>query len=252
MQDSKERFGARVDDYARHRPGYPPAWLTWLSERCELGPGRTVVDLGAGTGILTALLLESGATVVAVEPNGPMRARAERTLSGHAGFRSVAGAAEATGLPDRSADAATAGQAFHWFDVAATRAELLRVLRPPRWVALVWNMRVPTPFNDAYEDLLVRYAPDYPAVRARDRVKDEAVRALFAPAAPVVAHLPNAQRLDEPGLRGRLMSSSFVPRPGDPAHGPLFERMREIFAAHATGGSVELTYDTVTYLGALS
>jgi ubiquinone/menaquinone biosynthesis C-methylase UbiE len=70
-----------------------------------------------------------------------MREAAERRLNNYAGFRSIAGRAEAPSLEDRSVDFAVVGQAFHWFDVAQTRREFLRILKLPGWTMVVWNER---------------------------------------------------------------------------------------------------------------
>ena len=75
-----ERFSSRADNYARYRPSYPAAAIDLLSARCGLVAGARVADLGSGTGILSALLLERGAQVFAVEPNDAMRACAEARL----------------------------------------------------------------------------------------------------------------------------------------------------------------------------
>jgi SAM-dependent methyltransferase len=251
MRDPKERFTDRVEEYVRHRPGYPRGLLHLLMREHGLGPGRVVADIGSGTGILSRLLLESGARVLGVEPNRSMRAAAERDLGGEARFRSIEGSAEATALDAASVDLVTAGQAFHWFDPARARAEFRRVLRAGGAVVLTWNARKSTPFNDDYEDMLDRLAPDYPAVRARDRAIESVVQAFFAPHAPRVEKFPNGQVLDEADLRGRLLSSSYVPRPGQPMHDAVMQRASEIFAAHARDGRVELAYDTVVYRGEL-
>jgi len=253
-RDPKERFSDRVDAYVRFRPGYPAELLDLLSRECGLGPSTVVADLGSGTGILTRLLLSSGARVLGVEPNAAMRAAAEEAFVDEPRFTSVDGCAEATGLEPGSVDGVAAGQAFHWFDVARTRDELLRVLRPgPRggWTALVWNLRTATPFNDAYDAMLEELAPEYPAVRARDRVSQASVDQLFGPGEVHVARIPNAQRLDAAGLRGRLQSSSYAPGPGDPAHPAIARRLEEIFAKHAQAGVVEIAYDSVAYWGRL-
>jgi SAM-dependent methyltransferase len=251
MRDTRERFTDRVADYVRYRPGYPVAVRQLMERELGLGPASVVADLGSGTGILSRLLLGSGARVFGVEPNAAMRAAAEAELTGQPRFVSIDGTAEATTLAPASVDLATAGQAFHWFDVARTRLELERVLRPGGGVALVWNVRASTPFNDDYEELLLRFAPEYPEVRARDRVSETAVRTLLAPGEVRVARFPNRQRLDEQSLRGRLMSSSYAPKPGAPTHEAMSARLREIFAAHAAGGAVEMAYDAVVYWGRL-
>jgi SAM-dependent methyltransferase len=210
-----------------------------------------VADLGSGTGILSRLLLESGARVFGVEPNAAMRAAAEGALVGEGRFTSVDGTAEATGLGSASVDLVTAAQAFHWFDVGRTRVELTRIVRPGGHAALIWNVRASTPFNDDYEDLLLRFAPEYPAVRARDRVSETAVHELLAPHEVHVVRFPNHQRFDEAGLLGRLMSSSYAPKEGEPTHAPMRARMEAIFAAHARDGQVEMAYDAVVYWGRL-
>ena len=95
-------FSRSADAYDRARPDYPPAAVAWLAERLGLRPGRTVVDLAAGTGKLTRPLAATGAEVVAIEPVAEMRARI-----GDAAARALDGTAEAIPLPDASADAVT-------------------------------------------------------------------------------------------------------------------------------------------------
>src|SRR5207249_4322865 len=120
-----ERFSSRVEDYVRSRPSYPSAAIDLLASRCGLSPAAVVADIGSGTGILTELLLASGAQVIGVEPNDAMRAAAEARLGARARFRSVKGTAEATTLPPASIDLLVAGQAFHWFDVEGLKGRLM-------------------------------------------------------------------------------------------------------------------------------
>lgn len=97
MRDPIERFGDRAENYAKFRPGYPDPMLGFLLDVVSLP--AVVADIGSGTGILTRQLLDQGYELYAVEPNGPMRSVAERTLSGRPRFHSVRGTAEATTLP---------------------------------------------------------------------------------------------------------------------------------------------------------
>jgi SAM-dependent methyltransferase len=249
--DSKSRFTSRVDDYIRYRPGYPMQVIELLVRECSLGLRSVVADVGSGTGILSKLLLDTGAQVLAVEPNAAMRTAAERDVGASPRFRSVDGSAEATGLEASSVDLVTAAQAFHWFDAARTRIEATRILRSPGFVALVWNNRADTPFNDDYEAMLDRFAPDYANVRERDRAPEPKIRAFFAPAEVRSATFANQQIFDEAGLRGRLTSSSYAPQPGDPLHEPILARLGEIFASHARDGKVTLAYDTIVFWGKL-
>lgn len=131
-------FSNQADAYARGRPDYPAALDTWLKTTLQLGPGKTVVDLGAGTGKFTRLVAATGASVIAVEPVARMRAQLSAALPA---VTALEGSAEAIPLADASADAIVCAQAFHWFANAAAMAEIRRVLRPGGRLGLIWNVR---------------------------------------------------------------------------------------------------------------
>lgn len=253
MTDPTRRFSNRVDDYVQARPSYPPAAIDLLAAACGLVSGAAVADVGAGTGILTRLLLDRGARVFAVEPNEAMRQAAEAALGGRAGFTSVAATAEATALPDRSVDLITAGQAFHWFALAPTRREWLRILRPGGQVALIWNERraAGTPFLEDYERLLQAYGTDYAAVNHRG-VKADAIQAFFGAAPVRRASFAYAQTLDLEGLERRVRSSSYTPAPGQPGHDAMIAALRALFDARQAGGLVRIDYDTTVWYGPLA
>jgi SAM-dependent methyltransferase len=247
MLRSTERFSTRVENYIKYRPGYPTAVLELMRVRCGLSANSTVADIGSGTGILTELLLETGATVFAVEPNKEMRAGAERLLSDYGRFRSVHGTAEETTLPDASVDLITASQAFHWFDVSKSRREALRILKPGGWAALIWNERPPDAgaFLDEYAALLRRHSPDYD--RVTNMRADEAKIRDFFGHAPETAVFAYRQTFDFPGLEGRLMSSSYAPEAGDAQHEPMIAGLRDLFDRHNRAGKVLFPYRTLVY-----
>jgi ubiquinone/menaquinone biosynthesis C-methylase UbiE len=128
-------FDRVADAYRRARPSYPAAAVDWVLERA---PGRRVVDLAAGTGKLTEVLLAAGADVIAIEPLENMRAALEQSLPG---VPALAGTAEQMPLADDSADGLFVGQAFHWFDAPRALAEIARVLVPGGVLGLLWNVR---------------------------------------------------------------------------------------------------------------
>ena len=127
-------FGAAAAAYAEHRPDYAQAAVRWA---LEPAPGPRVLDLGAGTGKLTATLVALGADVVAVEPDPAMLAELRRALPA---VRALPGSAEAIPLPDASVDAVLAGNAMHWFDMAVAGPEIARVLAPGGILAGLWNV----------------------------------------------------------------------------------------------------------------
>ncbi len=254
MTDPTQRFAGRVDDYARYRPGYPPEVVELLRRDCGLTGNCVVADVGSGTGILARLLLDSVNRVIMVEPNDGMRHAAERLLSGCAGLESVAGTAEATNLPENSVDLISVGQAFHWFDPAAARVEFGRVLKKGGNVVLVWNARRKSggPFLEAYERLLDAYATDYAEVDHEKRASPEQIHTFFAPNPIQAATFKNRQVLDLDGLRGRMLSSSYVPTKGQPGHREMLTELENVFGEHEKDSLVTITYDTRVYYGPLA
>jgi ubiquinone/menaquinone biosynthesis C-methylase UbiE len=131
-------FAAAADAYERGRPDYPPAAIVRIVSGLGLRGGRTVLDLAAGTGKLTRLLVPSGANIIALEPVREMRSQLERQVPGVA---TIAGTAERIPLADGYLDGVTVGQAFHWFRQDDALREIHRVLRPGAGLALIWNAR---------------------------------------------------------------------------------------------------------------
>lgn len=250
--DPTERFGDRVADYVRHRPSYPPALIGFLRARGYLPPNARVADIGAGTGISSALFLEAGCKVLAVEPNAAMRAAAQHALGRRNGFHVVDGRAEATTLGDGSIDLISAAQAFHWFDSDAVRVEWRRILRRRGVVAVYWNSRRldGSPFLQGYERLLREFGTDYAEVAER-HPDDAAMSRWFGPGLREQVEFANAQRLDFDGLRGRLLSSSYAPPIGHPRHAAMISALRALFDATAHAGEVELAYRTRLFVGIL-
>lgn len=251
MSRPTERFSSRAEDYARYRPSYPRAVVELLQARCALTARSVVADVGSGTGILTELLLASGAQVIGIEPNAAMRAAAEAHLAAAARFRSVAATAEATTLAAASVDLWVAGQAFHWFDVDPSRREALRVLRQGGCAALVWNERPQEArgFLADYEALLLQHAAEYAQITASRA--DAASMQRFFGGPMECAEFPNQQSLDFDGLKGRLMSSSYAPEPGHPQHEPMLAGLGELFRRHARDGRTVFPYRTLVYFGPL-
>jgi SAM-dependent methyltransferase len=130
-------FNTAAAQYAANRPSYPSALFDAIEELAGRPlAGARVADIGAGTGIATALLHERGADVLAIEPGDGMAAQFRRTLPG---IPLVRGNGNALPLADASADLLTYAQAWHWTDTARSVPEALRVLRPGGSLALWWN-----------------------------------------------------------------------------------------------------------------
>jgi SAM-dependent methyltransferase len=253
MTDPTQRFTNRVDHYVRYRPSYPRAVLDLLERECGLTNTSVVADVGSGTGILSELFLENGNRVLGIEPNSEMREAGERRLGRYPRFTSAAGTAEATTLDDNSVDFVTAGQAFHWFDPERARAEFTRTLKLAGWVVLVWNLRrkSTTPFLAAYERLLEVYRTNRGEVEFWRR-SDEMAQAFFGPGSFETATFDNEQVLDLDGLKGRLLSISYVLAEGEPGSDAMLREAEKIFNEHQTSDRVIIEYDTKVYYGYLT
>lgn len=258
MSNSTRRFSDRVEDYVKYRPHYPEEIVDYLRVTYGLAPDWTVADIGSGTGISADLFIRNGNRVYGVEPNREMREKAEELLIGHAEgyhastgggkFISIDGTAEATGLPAGGMDMVVAGQAFHWFDPVQSRAEFARILRPGGIVVLMWNERlIQTPFEIEYERLILRYASDYNTINHKN-ISEEQFGRFFQPVLYMLATFSNHQLFDFEGLKGRLLSSSYIPKEG-PQHVELMRGLRELFDRHAAGGRIRVGYDTKVYSG---
>lgn len=200
-------YAAASGAYERGRPSYPAEALACLVTELDLGRASTVVDLAAGTGKLTRLLVPLGPKVVAVEPVAAMRS-ALAALVPAAGV--VAGTAEALPLAGESVDAVVVAQAFHWFRVESALAEIARALRPGGGLGLMWNIRddsVPwvAELNDLmrwHENTVPPHADelDWAGIVAADGGFTPLRRRRFA----------NDHELDADTLADRVVSTSYI------------------------------------------
>jgi SAM-dependent methyltransferase len=238
-------FGAAADAYERSRPDYPREAIEQLADRLDLRPGRTVLDVGAGTGKLTRLLVPTGARLLALEPVPEMRAKLAATTPGG---EALDGLAEAVPLPDASVDAAVCAQAFHWFDAPRALAELHRVLRPGSLLVLIWNVRDESvPWVKAMGDLVANLQEQIP------RHQDEAWR-------PAVDETPwfayaemttfsHGQVLTPDGVLDRLASMSVVAAETSTVRDRLLEQVATILRTDPdTAGRDEIVLPYTTEL----
>ncbi len=249
-RDPTSLFSGRVQNYLKYRPAYPPALLALLSERCGLRPANPIADVGSGTGILTEMLLKQGNPVFAVEPNDEMRAAAEQLLGCYPKFRSVKARAEATTLPDRSVDVVIAGQAFHWFDRPAARAEFSRILRERGWVVLLWNMaRTDTPFLREYDEF---WRVDLRGAHEARDGNESLVKEFCGASGYEKLRLPGlSYALTRAEFAGRVLSISAAIQPGESGFDAFIQKVHEMFERHQQNGQVTMSYDTEVFLSQL-
>ena len=242
-KDPLGRFTGLAGIYNRCRPDYPAAALDYVLEHCGLGPGSRLVDVGCGTGISSRQFAARGLRVLGIEPNADMRRQAEAEPQQRTSIEYRAGRAEATGLPDASAEAVLAAQAFHWFDAAAALCEFRRILKPGGWMVILGNERDESdPVTAAYGQI-IGGTPDAAAVEGprRHAAAPLARTTLFGRHEERLFH--HEQWVDEDGLLGRAFSASYAPR--EPAAAEQFAGdLRRVFVQFQQGGRLRLCYVT--------
>lgn len=247
MSDTIERFSNRVVNYVKYRPGYPVEIIRHLEKSCGLTSASRIADVGCGTGISSRLFLENGNIVIGIEPNAAMRAAAIEYLSAFSGFNIVDGTSDATTLPDDSVDVVVAAQAFHWFEPENTRTEFHRILKTGGHIVLIWNERQldTSPFLIEYEAFLLKYAKDYKNVR-HENIDGVRLRDFFQLEYEACT-FQNVQAFDFEGLKGRMLSSSYMPNESDDIFGEMVKELRTLFAKHVENGRIRVLYDTNVY-----
>lgn len=248
-QNTVERFSNRVENYVKYRPDYPREILDLFRDEMNLQKTSVVADIGSGTGISAKLFLENGNKVFGIEPNEAMRQAAEDFLQDFPNFQSVNGTAENTSLLDKSLDFVIAAQAFHWFDQTKTRDEFKRILKDNGFVALIWNERQLdlNNFLRDYEKFLSEFGTDYQNVR-HDNITAESLKEFFQTDFREVVFF-NSQSLNFNGLKGRMLSSSYIPSAENPLYEKMLIKLKLLFAEHAENGKIEILYDTKVFYG---
>ncbi len=249
INNQTTRFSDKVAYYVKYRPSYPEAFVPLLMREVGLTSHSIIADVGSGTGISSEPFLKLGCKVFGIEPNSQMRQAAESLLRAYPNFHSVIATAETTTLDTDAVDFVLAAQAFHWFDVQKVKREFQRILKPDGKAILVWNERkIGIPFLDEYESFLQRFGTDYKEINHIDSPKFKA----FFGGTYEMRQLDNSQEFDFEGLKGRLLSSSYIPKETDEAFAPMLAELQRLFEFYEQNGKVTFEMDTLIFWGSLS
>jgi SAM-dependent methyltransferase len=238
-----EGFAAGARLYVAGRPEYPVEIEGWLRDDLGLAPGRSVVDLGAGTGKFLSRLRATGATIFAVEPVAEMRAS---LVAANPDAVALSGSAESIPLPDAVLDAIVCAQSFHWFATGAALAEMRRVLKIGGVLGLVWNVRDEsvgwvadlTRLLEPFEGETPRFGNG----RWRDVFPAEGFSALKERRFPH-AHVGPPERV----IVDRTLSTSFIAALPPDQRDRVAVRIRELMAATPSlAGKSEVAYPYAT------
>jgi ubiquinone/menaquinone biosynthesis C-methylase UbiE len=233
-------FGAMAEEYERGRPGWPAGAIASVLERFG---ARTVLDLAAGTGKLTEVLVAHAGEVIAVEPVDGMRRVLEARLPG---VRALAGTAEAIPLADGSVDAVFVGEAFHWFDLDRAPAEIARVLRPGGGLAVMWNVAADDgePWFDELVALVIEHRTEGSGQRRQDTVDwREALEAEPRLGPLGDEEVQHEQRSDRDRIVDQIASFSSIGSLPDDRRSAALAAVRELLERHGID-EIALRYRT--------
>ena len=237
-------FAAAAENYAAYRPGYPSAAVAFIRRQAGLDESSTVLDLAAGTGLMTRLLFPV-ARLVAVEPVAEMRAALPLCAPG---AEVLDGTAEDIPLPSGSADAVVVAQAFHWFADAEAVREIARVLKPRGALLIAWNVKDPRdPLMTGIDAILAPYrstSPGYSSTPWRD-VFYEADSPLR-----LVAHetFPFEEPVTLGQLKGRVLSTSYVALLDTGLQAEVMRRLDRLVGSEDNSTPVCMRYQTEVFV----
>lgn len=243
--DNKMLFTCKAEDYFRCRPSYPDAAVDWLRERSS---GKDVVDIGAGTGIFTKVLMRCFKNVSAVEPNEEMREMFTRFLPE---IFCAPASGEETTLPGSSFDLITVAQAFHWLDEEKFKAEAMRILRPGGKTAIVWNTGLKSDFTVERNRICQKYCPRFKNGYAGKRTPAEGdafLRNTYFRSVEV-AVFSNPFTMDLETFEGNMRSRSYALTPGADGYEAFMRELRALFERYAVDGIVTEPQETQIFLG---
>lgn len=240
-------FTTKADLY-RHRWDYAPAAIDTIATALDGCAGKSIADLGAGNGLLGRHFLDRGAYVYAIEPNQAMLTEAERALGHSPTFQAIRAQAEATTLPAHSMDAIVVGRALHWFTLAPARAEMVRILKPNGWLAILRVQVVDKQLQAALQ--AIRSAENGWNMRYGGRRPPDPPHAdYFGHAAYQTLQVTHLVSESWEQFWGNLCSRSVAPNADDPAFDRFQQAAQQLFTAFSANGRLTVETCTMVSLG---
>lgn len=243
--DDRARIGfAGAEHYNAYRPSYPREAVAYIRKAAKLTGRSTVVDLAAGSGLMTRLLSPVG-RLIAVEPLPEMRC----VLASEVPEAEVlTGTAEQMPLESGIADAVVTAQAFHWFANAHAVAEIARVLTPDGALALVWNKR------DNRDAWMARLRDTVDPLRGNSPHHEDMrwCEVFAASDAPLALQEHETfswqEQITLERLKGRVLSISFIAMLDPAGQSAVFRRLEQLAGSTDGAAPVLLQYQTEVFV----
>ena len=235
----------KAQAYALYRWDYASQALQTIVQVCKLNQKHTVLDLGAGTGILTRRLIKIAGKIIAMEPGWVMLQQARNTTKE---AHLVCGFAEAISLKSQSVDMITVAQAIHWFEPQASLREMQRVLRPQGWLILLKNNSLPQNHIKDLNDILTS---ENGVIFPPSSTTPPPIESYFQPGTQQIWHFTMKYQQDWEAFWGALNSASFTPLPNHPFYPKFKQAAHGVFTTYAHHGLIDQEAETELIIGKL-
>jgi len=248
--DPTKRFSSKAQVYARYRPDFSPQTIAVLKNATRLSSEARVIDIGAGTGMLSRHLLAHFATVYALEPNSEMRTVACAEFGDLPGFCPLAAQAEAIPLATDSMDLITAGRVLHWLQPEPTRTEFRRIAKSDAWLAIVRLRMLDEDFLKSMREL--RTPENGFRTRNEDpHPGDVPIEFYFADEQYQTLTFLHTHRQTLEAFIGGLQSGSYAPDSDHPLFENFLKAARDVFETLSKGEIMTLQVSTEILFGKL-
>lgn len=246
----KHHFQHKTGFYKEGRLGYSPDVINLISEAVNC-PGGVIADLGSGTGIFSAALLEKGFYVYCIEPDTALQEKAVENLGRFEQFTPLIVPAENTGLKHHSVNGITAASAFHWFDAQAFLNECRRILKPEGYCFFIYNVRqTDNPFTKKQKSICEKYCPAFTGFH-HGADKTKALAPSFFSGGFKETHYPYDLIYTKEQFLARCLSSSYSPVKTEEAYPAYRSALEQLIESHSKNGLISIPNDTVVWYGKL-
>lgn len=250
---SDDKFNGVVEMYEKYRPSYPEKYIDYIIEKCNLNSKSLIVDIGAGTGILTKQLLDKNLKVIGIEPNTEMR-KVLKKLEINKNFKAIEGTAEDTNLENHTVDLIVVAQAFHWFDNERFRNECERILKSNGMVCIMWNKLDTTKgIVKEQKEIDAKYTNQYIEIDSilDENKRENKVKDFFGDNIYERKIVENNLINDKERFIGVNLSKSYSLRKGDNLYGEYVNEFEKVFDKYNKDGIAVIPNNTYGYLGNL-
>lgn len=247
--NNKDLFSNKAEYYDSFRPSYAEAFIQEMIARRIIGEGMTVADIGAGTGILTRQLADSGSAVIAVEPNEQMIEKAILHTKG-LNVKVAKGSAEEIPIEDQSIDSIFVGQAFHWFNPVLFKKECRRILKKRGTIVLVWNRKSSGKMERERKRIVNSYEHAIDSFHCSWNERLEGISVFFSGEFETIS-FPNDLVERENEFIGRTLSSSHALDTTSPLIDSYISQWHDYFQRFQKNGVITTKNETIAFLGHL-